>query len=107
MPAIQTTYSQTIRPGLPGMPATTHGYNADTRIVETAAGIGFGLAVSQGTADKGAVLGGAAPVGVSIRDVTLVHSAAADLDKYVDNENMSVMVDGDIWVLTDGAVTKG
>ena len=107
MPALQTTYTTTIRPGIPGMPATTHGYNADTRVVETAAGIGFGLAVSQGTADKGVVLGGAAAVGVSMRDITLVHSAAADLDKYVDNENMSVMVQGDIWVLTDSAVTKG
>lgn len=107
MPALQTTYAQTIRPGLPGMPATMHGYNADTRVVETAAGIGFGLAVSQGVADKGVLLGGTAPVGVSMRDVTLVHSASADLDKYVDNENMSVLVQGDIWVLTDSAVTKG
>lgn len=46
MPAVQTTYNQTLAPGYPGMPASESGWDAETKICETAAGIGFGLAVS-------------------------------------------------------------
>jgi hypothetical protein len=90
-----------------GMPADAD-YHADTRICETAAGIAFGVAVSQGTSDKEALLGAAAVtgfVGVTIRDVTIVNNAAAD--KYPRYSNMAVMTDGDIWVQVGGDVTKG
>jgi hypothetical protein len=100
----QTSYTPTIRPAVAGMPGTMHGYNADSRICETVAGIGFGLAVSQGTGDKGAILGGSAPVGASLRDITLIH-ALAQQDMYSQLENMGVLVDGDIWVQVSTAVT--
>jgi len=102
--AVQTTYTTGMRPALAGMPASMHGYNGDTKICETVAGIGFGLACSRGTADRGAIIGGAAFVGVTVRDITLVH-AVADLDKYVRYENMGLMVYGDIWVSVGAAVT--
>lgn len=105
--ALQTTYSTTMRPGLPGMVQNMIPYDADTRICETAAGIGFGLAVSQGAADDGAVLGGASAavfVGVSMRDITL---EGAQGDSYALGQNMGVMTKGDIWVTVSGAVTAG
>lgn len=108
MPAVQTTYASSIRPAVPGMPASMYGYNADSRICESA-NIPFGVAVSQGSADDGATLGGTSPVGVAIRDVTLLRGVGdiANIDKFKQYETLGVMVQGEIWVLTDGAVTKG
>jgi hypothetical protein len=102
--AVQTTYPTTLTPGVEGMPGTMTTWDADTRTVETAAGIGFGKAVSQGATDKGVVIGGAAFRGVTYRDITLVH-AAADVDKYLQRELAGVMVRGDVWVKVTGAVT--
>ena len=101
---IQPTYPTGMQPGLEGMPASMTTYDGDSMIVETAAGIGFGLAVSQGTKDRTVVLGGAAFKGVSYRDITLVHDVA-NLDKYKQYENIGIMVRGDIWVKAAVAVT--
>jgi hypothetical protein len=55
MPAVQTTYPTNISPAVAGQPASMSGWDVDTKICETAAGIGFGLAVSQtATADTAA-----------------------------------------------------
>src|SRR4051812_27977685 len=93
---VQTTYSETIRRALAG---TIYGTDFETLtgICETAAGIGFGLPVGQGVADKGVVLAGASNIfiGVTVRDVTLIH-ALADLDKYVENENVGILRRGHI-----------
>lgn len=104
MAVVQSAYLERMAAGLPGMIANETNWDGDTRNCETVAGIGFGLPVGQGTADKGAVLGGALAgfVGVSIRDVTLDHETA-DLDKYKLNENMGVLNEGDIWVTTSVA----
>jgi hypothetical protein len=107
MTVVQSTYTENIRPAVAGMVANMTDWDADTRNVETAAGIGFGLVVGQGTAAKGAVLSAAAAtgfVGLSIRDVTLAPVAA---DKYPQNANIAVLTEGDMWVLTGGAVTVG
>lgn len=107
MAVVQSTYTENIRPAVAGMVANMTDWDADTRIVETAAGIGFGLAVGQGAAAKGAVLSAAAAtgfVGISIRDVTNDSNPA---DKYQQYDNIAVLTEGDIWVLTGGAVTVG
>lgn len=105
MAPVQTTYAENITKGAAGMPASMSGWDNDTRIVETDAGIGFGLAVSQGAeSDRGAVLGGADFVGISVRDNTL---AANNEDTYLDGQNMAVMVRGDIWVVAEDAVAVG
>ena len=109
---VQTTYGDRIRPGVPGMVATMHGpYEADTRIVETAAGIPFGVAVSQGAGELGALLGAVAAnlfVGISIRDVTLEQpNVGGAVDVYPENLNMGVMTKGDMWVTTGGVVVVG
>jgi hypothetical protein len=103
----QTTYSERQRKAFPGQ---TFGSDFEdvSRICETAAGIGFGLAVSQGSFDKGVVLGGASEdfVGISTKDITLVH-ALASLDKYVQYENMGVRRRGMVWVTAGSAVSNG
>lgn len=102
---LQTTYSERMPLGAAGLIASTHSYDADTKQCETEAGIGFGLAVSRG-ADPvgGAVLGGEAFIGISVRDVTLDPSAN---DKYPQYRNMSVLQRGDIWCQVAGEVTAG
>lgn len=109
---VQSSYSERIPIGLPGMIA--HGSAqpvVDTRLVEPTSGIPFGRAVGQGVADKGAVLGGAltAFAGISVRDVTLapVTADSAYLDEYIYQSNMGVLTEGDIWVAVKEAVVAG
>jgi len=105
--AVQSAYSANQPRGLAGQIASMHSYDADSRICETAAGIGFGLAVGRGSADNGAVLGAAAAadfLGISIRDVTLMND---DGDEYAQNSVMGVLVRGDIWVTAGGDVADG
>lgn len=98
MAVVQPTYNSRIPAGFEGQVANMTTYDADSRICETDAGIAFGRAIGQGTADKGAVLGGALTgfVGISVRDVTQRPSAE---DKYEDGDTMAVMTRGDIWVV--------
>jgi len=107
MPSVQTTYSENQAIALPGMPADAD-YSADTRICETVAGIGFGVAVSQGSADKGALIGAAAAanfVGVTIADKTVANDGGAD--GYNQYDNMGVMYRGTIWIQVGGNVADG
>lgn len=105
----QTSYSERMRRGFPGQQQGSD-YDSITGLCETAAGIGFGLAVGHGgnATEKGTVLGGPSEnfKGVSIKDVTLVHSDA-DLDKYVEHENMGIHTRGLIFVAPSTAVAEG
>lgn len=105
--ALQTTYGDTMKPGKAGMVANMTNWDGDTLICETEAGIPFGRVVGQGVDPKGGVIGAAAATGfrgISIRDVTL---ESTDGDKYVEGQNMGVLNEGDIWVVTGGQVTAG
>lgn len=107
MAVVQSTYSDNIAAAVDGMIADMTTSDCDTRICETVAGIAFGVAVGQGTADKGATVGGATAakfVGISVRDITLVN---ATVDKYARYQNMAVMSRGDIWVTVGGDVVAG
>lgn len=106
MATVQSAYSETIERAVAGLPADAD-HHIDTRICETAAGIGFGLAVGQGTSDNEAALNPSANtdfVGITVRDKTLVNSSD---DLYAQYENMAVMTRGDIWVTTGGDVVAG
>ena len=106
-PAVQTSYSETITAAQVGMPADAR-FEADTRTVETAAGIAPGLAIGQGSADKGAILGAAAAtgfVGVGIRNTANLNNTTPDTIPQYDD--IAVMTKGDIWVTVGGNVTKG
>lgn len=53
MPAIQTSYNERLRAGLPGLVVNMETANSITRTIEALAGIAFGLPVVQGAGDKG------------------------------------------------------
>lgn len=109
---VQSTYSERIPPAVAGMFANMRNWDAETRNVETSAGIGFGLALGQGALPDGATLGASAAnkfVGISLRDITLVNGTVLNTtaDKYALNQNLGCATLGDIWVNCDGAVTAG
>ena len=93
--SVQDTYTARIEKARAGMIAGSD-FNTKTGICETVAGIGFGLAVSQGAnSDQGVVLGGASKLlGVSVRDITL----GAEIDAYPRYANVGYLSRGQIWV---------
>lgn len=104
MGVTQSSYSERMDPARAGMISGSD-YDTDTGIVETVAGIGFGLAVSQGAADKGIIIGGTRLgfVGITVRDVTL---ESAQSDKYVRYQNAGVLSRGNVWVAPAVAVSR-
>jgi hypothetical protein len=108
MSVVQITYLENQAIAQAGMIASGD-HSIDTRICETAAGIAFGVAVGQGTADRGAVIGAAAAagfVGVSVQDMS-VENDPANSNEYHQLDTMGVITRGDVWVVTGGIVTAG
>lgn len=111
---VQSSYRPQIRAAVVGMIADETGYEITSRNCETAAGIGFGLAVSQGSADKGCVIAGSAFIGISVRDVTLalapidpLSDTAGTVDTYAQRTSMGILTRGRIWVKAMGDVAAG
>lgn len=106
---VQTTYQRYLNVGQAGMPASATGWDVDTKICMTAAGIGFGLAVCQALgADRGVDLGspsGTVIVGVSAADITKFVPSQAEADVYQLYDSMPVAVRGDWWVQVDNDVS--
>lgn len=102
---VQSTYKATLDPGRPGLISGSD-YDVDTGIVETVAGIGFGLAVSQGAGDLGVIIGGTrlGYRGITVRDVTL---ESAQVDKYAQYQNAGILTKGKIWVAPSHSVVAG
>ena len=107
---LQPTYSPTQPIALPGMPATEHGWDGDSYIVDKAATvrIPFGVACSLKVATDplSVIIGGTAALfrGVSYRDITQPPRAP---EGYQAGENISLMSRGDIWVRVISAITAG
>lgn len=102
MAAVQTTYQENLDAARAGMIAGSD-FDVETGNVETAAGIGFGLAVAQGTlSDNGIILGGTTTTfrGVSVRDI----AAGAEQDENAQYQNIGVLVRGEIWVTVSSDV---
>jgi len=103
---VQSTYTRYQPVGQPGMLADETNFVADTKVVETAAGVGFGLAVSQGTGDRGCIIGGSNFVGVTRADQTLAQAGGiTSVDVYLQYDNAAVVSMGDIWVNCYASVT--
>ena len=104
---VQTAYAEGIRKAVAGMVVDMTDHDIVTRICATAAGIGFGLAVSDSTGRKDAVIGGALTsfLGITTRDITL--AVRATPDKYAQYENMGVLRYGTIWVSPGATVARG
>lgn len=104
--AVQTTYLDNMAVAFNGMIANTEPNNLISRNVETAAGIGFGVPVIQGTADQGCAVVAASTdeiVGITVRDQSV------DGDTFAQYDSALLMREGVLWVtVTDaGGVDAG
>ncbi len=113
---VQTSYRPQIRPGVPGMIADMTDAERQTYQSETN-GLGFGLAVSNGTGPTGCVVGGTKFLGITCRDTTLTPGgisidplftgAALGPDLIPQYLNLSVLTRGRIWVIAGAKVSVG
>ena len=99
----QTTYPSTQPIGAAGQQATMIDATIVSRTVETSAGIGFGVAVEQGTADKGCILFD----GGTVYGVTVLDQGATGDGEYAQYESARVMLKGDIWVVCTTGCSAG
>ncbi|WP_422057716.1 structural cement protein Gp24 [Sphingomonas sp.] len=110
MPVLQTTYSDTVAAGYPGMVANGETSNRITRTCEVSGGIAFGAAAFRGSGDHGCtnVVGTAATfLGPVIATSAQAIVAGGDADEYAQYDNVNIMTQGAIWVLCGDAVTDG
>jgi hypothetical protein len=106
MPAIQSTYTATHAAAFEGMVADLGPSTVVSRTVETAA-IGFGKAVSQGTADRGIVAAASAAtkfLGITVRDQAV---DPASPDQYRIGDTAGVLTIGAVWAKAYEAVAAG
>jgi hypothetical protein len=107
MPAVQTTYADTISGLLPGMVANQEPSRRITRTTQDTAGVGFGKPAFRGTADGGftgqtaATIGNSKFLGVTITEVT------QEGDTYPKGTNAGILAEGVIAVAAAVAVTQG
>ncbi|WP_439538690.1 structural cement protein Gp24 [Sphingomonas sp.] len=110
MPELQTSYTDTVAAGYPGMVANGETSNRITRTIEVAGGIAFGAAAFRGSGDHGCtdVVGTAAtflgPVIATSGQQIVAGDAADTYERYA---NVPIMTLGAIWVLCGDAVTDG
>jgi hypothetical protein len=89
---VQSTYNRYQPVGQNGDLASEINFTADTRTVETAGGIGFGLAVSQG---------------VTRADKTLARAEGLPVDVYPQYDNAGILCSGDLFVNCYASVHPG
>jgi len=105
MPTVQSTYPDNIAVGYAGAIANEEPRTLISRNVEDVAGLAFGLAVMQGTEDKGCVVSdGSGFLGVTVRDQSV---DPANPDLFEENSNARIMTQGVIWVANSGGVSAG
>jgi hypothetical protein len=107
---VQSAYVRYAPVGMAGMIAAETPYDIDTKVFEEnaspVAGVGFGVAVFQGVADRGARIGGSGVfLGITCANPTQpVHSFT---DKYSGGDSIPVLTKGDIWITAEAAVVAG
>jgi len=100
---IQSTYLTDYVAGFPGMLADGNVTNRPSGTVEDSAGIAFGKACFQGTADRGiTATPGTKFKGVTIANAGVVPPIGGAVDTYLQYASASLCDMGDIWV-TAGA----
>jgi hypothetical protein len=110
MAELQTSYTETIAQGYPGMVANGETSNRITRTVETAGGIAFGQPVYRGSGDHGctSTVGTLATfLGWTIAHAGQAIVAGQDADEYQQYDNAAIITLGAIYVNVKGAVTDG
>lgn len=105
MPSIQTDYNDNIGVGYAGAIVNMERGNLISRNVEDSGGIAFGLAVMQGTEDKGiTVSDGTDFLGVTVRTQDRDPDAP---NVFAFQESARIMTKGVIWVANSGGVVAG
>lgn len=105
--AVQTSYSENLRPGLPGALVNMEHANLISRNVETVAGIPFGVAVARGSDDDGVIAvanGTTAILGITVRDRSVDPSFPNGFAQY---DSARIATKGVIWVTASVAVNNG
>jgi hypothetical protein len=111
--AVQTTFSERMRQGIPGMINSMVDYNAVTRSAATVNGIPPARAVSQGTADIECVLGGANVntfLGITIVDPTIVKpttDVTTPVGSYPQYNNVGILTKGEMFATAAVATASG
>lgn len=104
MPPIQTTYNEEMRAGVPGQVPDMQQASFVSRTVEEAAGIAFGVPVSQGANDKGVADYTAGDfVGITVRE----RSLPAEQDALAENDSAMIIRKGPVFVLANVGVDAG
>lgn len=105
MGTVQSTYADNLPVGYVGAIVNEEPRTLISRNVEDSGGIDFGLAVMQGSADKGCVVGdGTDFLGVTVRDQSV---EADDPDAFEYQTEARIMTEGVIWVENSGGVSAG
>jgi hypothetical protein len=105
MGTVQSTYADNIAVGYVGAIANEEPRTLISRNVEDSGGLAFGLAVMQGSEDKGCVVGDASDfLGVTVRDQSV---DPADPDAFEYMANARIMTEGVILVANSGGVSAG
>lgn len=111
MPAVQTTFTENMRPALAGMIADTTPQTILSRVVEGAAGIAFGVVACKGTGDMQVkpAAAGLSYQGITVADLTIQHVAppAGGPDFYPDKDVCNIIIQGAIWVTVGANVVAG
>lgn len=103
MPAVQTTYNAQHARWVEGMVLNSESSNVISRIVESAAGIGFGKVACQGAADNGVIVPAASK---AYRGITVLDPTQAG-DAYAQYATAAVMTKGVIVAQASVAVAVG
>lgn len=109
MPALQTTFSEDIPGGFPGMEADGEGSNIITRTLEGSTDCEFGRPVYRGTADKGCDLTVAANelYGFAIAKKGLPLTSDRPADVYAPGDSIAIKERGKIWVTSSTVAADG
>ena len=110
MTILQSSFSEDLANGYPGMIANGETSNRITRSLESASGVAFGQPVYRGTGDHGctATVGTLATfLGWTIANSGQGLVAGQTADTYAQYDNVAIATSGAIYVNVKGAVTDG
>ncbi len=105
MPAIQSTYNATMPIGRPGAIVDMRNRTVISRELQSAT-LAFAQPVFRGTGDHlcAAIGGSGGFLGMSVMDPTV---RAQNLNQYVQNDTIAILLKGIMWVTTAASCTPG
>lgn len=108
MAILQSTYTDQVAPGFPGMVANAETSNRITRTIKEGGGIGFGKPAFEGTDEHTCATTGTAALflGITIAHEALAQLATSTADVFPTNASVPIMTQGVIWALAGATVAK-